>query len=594
MSRRFRRIVVGRCLSWAALGMLSLALTAPTRPTRAAEPDDFAEHIEAGEFAAAWQLADEAGAGRDDALSRIAAAQLRAGDRRDALATVGEIADDRIRRQALDDMRSGGGGFPGGNNGGLGGQPIGQGGQGGAPEPDFEALIELITSVIAPQSWDEVGGPGSIREFEGGVRVDADGLVHSLLGEDVRDARLDAVREASARPSAQADVRRLSQHRKVSLTRLEKAVQLRLAAGLPLDEEMQVLAGLQRIEYVLVYPETGDIVVAGPAGDWRTDDEGRIVGTQTGHPAMRLDDLVVVLRQAYSGEGRFGCSITPLPEALARTKAFLEESAKTPLKPSRRNAWLQELQAAMGEQAIEYYGIDPQTRVARVLFEADYRMKLVGIGLEDGVREVPSYLDMVRVPAGEAPPPLGVLRWWFTLDYDSLVASPRRDAFEFHGQGVKVLSENELLTAEGQRVHTGESEPLNQQYARNFTRHFAELAVKYPVYAELQNVCNLALAAALIKAEDLPAQVGWHMTCFGDPQQYAVAVERAPQRVQTVINHRVINRKHILAAASGGVRVDPTALVAPGAIVAETTNRLDSEHERFAPVELSATAWWWD
>ena len=54
----------------------------------------------------------------------------------------------------------------------------------------------------------------------------------------------------------------------VSLTRLEKQVQLLLAAGRQPSEEMQVLAGLQRIEYVFVYPESGDLVLAGPAGDW--------------------------------------------------------------------------------------------------------------------------------------------------------------------------------------------------------------------------------------------------------------------------------------------------------------------------------------
>ncbi|MBN2579113.1 MAG: serpin family protein [Pirellulales bacterium] len=37
----------------------------------------------------------------------------------------------------------------------------------GKPEdqPDFSSLIELITSIIRPQSWDCVGGPGSIHEF---------------------------------------------------------------------------------------------------------------------------------------------------------------------------------------------------------------------------------------------------------------------------------------------------------------------------------------------------------------------------------------------------------------------------------------------
>lgn len=32
---------------------------------------------------------------------------------------------------------------------------------------DYESMIELITSVIAPESWDEVGGPGAIQEYHG-------------------------------------------------------------------------------------------------------------------------------------------------------------------------------------------------------------------------------------------------------------------------------------------------------------------------------------------------------------------------------------------------------------------------------------------
>jgi general secretion pathway protein D len=29
---------------------------------------------------------------------------------------------------------------------------------------DFDSLIEVITTTVRPQSWDEVGGPGSISE----------------------------------------------------------------------------------------------------------------------------------------------------------------------------------------------------------------------------------------------------------------------------------------------------------------------------------------------------------------------------------------------------------------------------------------------
>lgn len=42
----------------------------------------------------------------------------------------------------------------------------GPGGMGGGVMADFDSLIELITTTIAPQSWDEVGGPGSVSSFD--------------------------------------------------------------------------------------------------------------------------------------------------------------------------------------------------------------------------------------------------------------------------------------------------------------------------------------------------------------------------------------------------------------------------------------------
>ncbi len=111
---------------------------------------------------------------------------------------------------------------------------------------------------------------------------------------------------------------------------------------------------------------------------------------------------------------------------------------------------------------------------------ADYHMKLVGMGLEQGVPGVKCYLDLIKIPHGGAPPPMSVLRWWFTLNYDAILAAKDRRAFAVCGQGVKVLSENERLSAEGQQIHTGESEVLNRQFARSFTENFEALSASIP------------------------------------------------------------------------------------------------------------------
>jgi len=48
---------------------------------------------------------------------------------------------------------------------------FGPGGLGGGNLADYQSLIELITSTIAPTTWDEVGGPGSIQEFRGNLSL---------------------------------------------------------------------------------------------------------------------------------------------------------------------------------------------------------------------------------------------------------------------------------------------------------------------------------------------------------------------------------------------------------------------------------------
>ena len=545
-------------------------------PLAAQDGDPIAAHLAAGEFApalvAAQELADPLQ--RDAALEQIAAAQAGGGALAGSLATTGSISGDAARSRAIDQLRDA------------------VEGRGGGVVADFDTLIDLITTTVDPESWEEVGGPGTIAEFPSGVYVDAAGVLKRMR--PIVDVSLSSVRKSAATAATSRDPRRSSVLRKVSLPRLERAVQLLYAQGREPSEVMQTLAGLQKIQYVLVYPETGDIVLAGPAGDWRPDVEGRIVDAEKGRPIVQLDDLVTVLRNAYSKDARFGCSIAPTKDNLAAAKGTIDKWSARPLSPSSRGRWLEEIRSALGKQEVSIHGIDPRSRAARVIVEADYRMKLVGMGLEPGVLGVESYLASIDLRPGEPPPAMNVLRWWFTLNYGALSATEPRDAFELKGPGVKVLSENELLTERGERVHTGGSDELTARFARSFTRHFEELAAKYPVYADLRNVFDLALVSALIHSEDLPGQVGWEMAHFGPQGRYEVAIGAAPTHTDSVVNHRVINGKTIVAGISGGVSVDPRQLVAAQQIKTDTYGVLKGEHKDSAPRQLPRDSWWWD
>ena len=575
MSCRSRLVGPFSVLSSVLLSVVAVAAAEP-QPAEAL----IRAQVKAGEFAPALAAARSIPnlERRDALLGQIAVAQAQAGVREAALNTAAEIHGDRARAQTLSQVQN---------------QPLGA--SGGGSMADFDSLIDLIQNTIAPDSWLDAGGAGTIEPYPTGVDVNPQGVLRPLVRPEAA-GELAALRRSSAPGGLRGKARHASPLRKVSLTRLEKQVQLRLAAGRLPTEEMQVLAGLQRVRCLFLYPESGDVVLAGPAGNWRIGPENRVLSAETGRPVVRLDDLVVVLRQALTApDARFGCMITPRQEGLARVQQFLAR----PMPPGGRKAWIQQLRAQLGRQDIEVYGLDPRTRAARVLVEADYRMKLVGMGLEEGVPGVESYLNLVKVPPGKTPPPFGVIRWWFTLNYDAVLTSADRRAFALRGQGVKVLSENEKLTAEGKRVHTGQSEPWTRRFAESFTAQFEALCEKYPIYADLRNVFDLALVSALIRQEKMPEKVDWHLTCFGDGGSYPVALGRVPRSVDSVVNYRVIQDPafglvHTVVGVSGGVRCDPAPMAAPAAVTAQTDGVLGKQQSAAVPGKLPGDAWWWD
>jgi hypothetical protein len=488
---------------------------------------------------------------------------------------------------------------------------------GGSANADFDSLIDLITSTVEADSWMENGtGEGDVQPFPNGVYVDADGALCVANPLQPRVGGLSNVRKqglegkptsaasANRKVAPQGDARRPSALRFVSLPRLERAIEALQQAHQPLPSEMLALAGLRRIAYIVVDKTAGDLILAGPAGDWATAPGGRIVAADTGRPVVRLDDLLELLRHdRTNGAKPFGCSIVPRQQSLAAAQEYLAATASQPIEASQRRDWLEGLRATVGVQDVEYYGIDPNTRIARLLLEADYHMKLVGMGLAKGTPGVRSYLATVRPAADGMLPPMTVLRWWFSLAESTVETTAERDVFALPEQCVQVLSENELLAARGQRVHTGQSEELNQQFAESFTQHFAALCDRYPVYGELARIFEASLAMGVVRREGLCELAGWTPTLLVDAGRLRLPQSPAPRRVETVINHRVIGGRQIVAGVSGGVWIDgreSTQLAdtldasrkpaSPG----HGNRRADDGEDETRTGASRLTHWWWD
>jgi hypothetical protein len=420
-----------------------------------------------------------------------------------------------------------------------------------------------------------------------GVAVDAAGVLRMQTFPDPT-GMLARQRMASARAAINPDVIRFSKLRKISLNRLEKAIRDR---GGAVTDEMRYLAGLLRVKYVFFYPDSGDIVIAGPAEGWFVMPCGRVVGLGSGRPVVQLQDLVVALRAFPHGGNPtrlIGCSIDPTQEGLAAMQQFLR-SIGSRATPNDTQYIVSGLQNSLGLQTVSINGVSPKTHFAQVMVEADYRMKLIGIGLEQPPVRLASYVERAN-PAMVSRNAL--CRWFFTPDYDCVRVSEDGLAMELVGDGVKLVGENELVTAGGQRQAVGSGNKASEAFVTQFTKLYPELAEKSHLYAELRNLIDLAVAAAYIQKADLCEKAGWKMDLLGDERRFAVETFNAPKKVSTAVN-AIWKGYRLMTPIGGGVSIDADQALATDKLLPDEGNQVGRLRQE-TKIELAEGQWWWD
>jgi hypothetical protein len=430
-----------------------------------------------------------------------------------------------------------------------------------------------------------------------GVAVDADGVLRRVTAPDpTGELARQRVQEALAR--LDRDVARHSPLRKVSLTRLDRIMKQRLADGRGVDDAMRHLAGITRLQYVFCYPESGDIVIAGPAEAWAEAPSGRILGIESGRPVLELQDLIVALRIFPPGADNkkpfIYCSIDPTEEGLSRMHQFLHELGgrigNPAYNPGQDQFIVNGLRERLGMQIITVGGVSPKTHFAQVLVEADYNMKLIGIGLEQPPVRLTSYVARAN-PHQVASNALQ--RWFFVPDYQCVRVSEDSLAMELVGEGVRLVGENEVVAKDGRRSAAARGNRASEAFVKAFTKMYPKLAERSPIYAQLRNCIDLAVAAAFIQHQDYYSLVHWNPAVFHSEQAYPVETLNPPQQVESAVNS-LWKGNTLLTPIGGGVEMRPTEAIDP-------TNLLDDEdaavQEARTKSDLSKLApdqWWWD
>ncbi|MEO1529278.1 MAG: DUF1598 domain-containing protein [Planctomycetota bacterium] len=412
----------------------------------------------------------------------------------------------------------------------------------------------------------------------GGVSIDPAGVVRSATIEE-NQALIDLLRNEAVVP--QGDLEEAAELRMVSLSGLQKAIVETRKTGARLAPEVQYMAGLTAIKYVVVDEENNDLILAGPAEPWQLAKDGSVVGKMSGKAVLQLEDLVVALRsvELARAEG-ISCSIESTDEGRKRLMAF---QRRIKLRPGQNPSVFEAgMKQALGPQIIRLNGIPTSSRYACTLVAADYQMKRLAMALVDSpVEGLPSYLQMARNSShsGNENP-----RWWMECNYDGLSRNEAGTVWKLDGEGVKTLTEQDLIDRQGKAKASGRSSKLASNWAELMTENFEELATEMPVFGELQNLMDLTVVSTLIVQERLEQRAGFELAVLRDNDVLTPTIFAAPQTIAPECSF-IKGRSGWTVTASGGVSISGFQVVQDQKV--DPTLNL-------AVVSNDSNVWWWN
>lgn len=415
-----------------------------------------------------------------------------------------------------------------------------------------------------------------VQQAVGGVSIDADGVLRATTQADaanLADLRLTAIDKAPADLQAWTDLRA------VSLKQLEAKLAECAAEGREIPEAVRYLAGLQRVQYVFIYPENNDVVLAGPAEGWDLDEHGNAVGATSRRPVLLLDDLMVALRtREASRMEAISCSIDPTAEGIKRLRSAMSRVKRMGDPQTIKNNY----EHALGPQTVSVTGVPATSHFARTLVAADFRMKRMAMNFEPApIGDMPSFLHLMKANGRGSKNMMP--RWWLAPNYEPMSRDAEGLAWELRGPGVQCMTEEDHFNAEGKRVASKKAGNAAQRWAKNLTDRYSELAQHDSSFGMLRNAMDLAVVAALIEKEGLLAMAGLDLPQM--LEQAPLAEYHAPTQVDSKVSF-VKQGRNWVVSASGGVQFLPW-------LVADKVEQNDSIAQVREQLSSAGDRWYW-
>jgi hypothetical protein len=216
-------------------------------------------------------------------------------------------------------------------------------------------------------------------------------------------------------------------------------------------------------------------------------------------------------------------------------------------------------------------------------------MKLIGIGVEKPPVKMVSYVDRAT-PGGKSN---ALQRWYFVPDYHCVRLAADHLGLELVGDVVKLVGEDQAVSKEGGRSVSGRSNRASDLFTSTFTKKYAELAARVPVFAEMRNCIDLAIAAAFIAQQDFYGQSGWEAKTFNDATALNVETYNVPRHTETVCT-AVWKGNTLMTPVGGGVTIHPLQALAGKNLLPDEDGKITELRESVNLKDLPAERWWWD
>lgn len=392
------------------------------------------------------------------------------------------------------------------------------------------AVVSALHLILATSAVGQIVIP---PRAPAGVYIDPDGVLRSRQVESA-PAKKRVAKESDAKQVKKVGVR-------AAIDRAKKDQ----ASGKQVSIENRTLGGLLRVERITVDEGEKEIFLVGPVEDLDLSEPSRPVGKASGRPALRIDDLVVALRKVGPGQKSrpLGCSIDLPGDVTARLTRAAEPLIAT--QNYQPDVIIRTMQDAIGSQTVRFFGLEPDLPFAHVCLTADVGLKRLALGLDvSPIKKIKSHLSMAKEREAV------YNRWWFVADYKPVGVSEDGKTYQLSGPRLKVLA-SDSPTARS------DASPAAQKFADMLNENMEPLCEQLPSFADLQNVTDLAVVAALMAADELHQKIDWDVAAAID--DYVVPTLPVAKEVEPLVNF--VQRSRAIQVSTGGVQLNVEGVI---------------------------------